>query len=102
MQFTLPLIFIAAFAGLAVITQAVPASISEKPHPENRSKSVVTFDKLFRAADTDGDGALSRTEAKSGGMDRIVQYFNRLDANKDDKVTREEMRALVRSRRVMT
>jgi hypothetical protein len=101
MQFTLPLIFIAAFAGLAVIAQAVPTSISEKPLAENRSKPVVTFDKLFRAADTDGDGGLSRTEAKISGMDRIVQYFNRLDANKDDKVTREEMRALVRNR-VMT
>lgn len=101
MQFILPLTLIATFAGLAAIAQAVPTSAPDKPLPEKRGKPIVTFDKLFRAADTDGDGALSKAEAEGGGMNRIVQYFDRLDANKDGKVTREEMRALVRSR-VMT
>lgn len=101
MQFILPLTLIATFAGLAAIAQAVPTSTPDKPLPENRNKPIVTFDKLFRAADTDGDGALTKAEAESGKMDRIVQHFDRLDVNKDGKVSREEMRALVRSR-VMT
>ena len=47
----------------------------------------------LRAADKDGDGALSKAEAEAAGMKRLVENFDRLDANKDGKVTREEMRA---------
>lgn len=40
-------------------------------------------------ADTDGDGAISREEAKSLPM--LNRNFDRLDTNKDGKITRDEM-----------
>lgn len=40
-------------------------------------------------ADTDGDGAISREEAKSLPM--LDRNFDRLDANKDGKISRDEM-----------
>lgn len=40
-------------------------------------------------ADTDGDGAISREEAKSLPM--LDRNFDRLDTNKDGKISRDEM-----------
>jgi hypothetical protein len=51
----------------------------------------------WKAADTDGDAAISRDEAKVA-MPRLAADFDKVDANGDGKVTREEMRA-VRSQR---
>jgi Ca2+-binding EF-hand superfamily protein len=51
----------------------------------------------WKAADTDGDAAISRDEAKVA-MPRLAAEFDKVDANADGKVTREEMRA-VRSQR---
>jgi Ca2+-binding EF-hand superfamily protein len=51
----------------------------------------------WKAADTDGDAAISRDEAKVA-MPRLAADFDKVDANGDGKVTRDEMRA-VRSQR---
>jgi Ca2+-binding EF-hand superfamily protein len=47
----------------------------------------------WKAADTDGDAAISRDEAKAA-MPRLAGNFDKVDANGDGKVTREEMRAV--------
>jgi Ca2+-binding EF-hand superfamily protein len=47
----------------------------------------------FKAADTDGDGALTKAEAEAGKLDRLVQHFDQLDANKDGKIGPEEAHA---------
>ena len=46
----------------------------------------------MKAADKDGDGALSKAEADAAGMTRLSKNFDKLDANKDGKVTRAEMK----------
>ena len=46
----------------------------------------------FKAADKNGDGAISKSEADAAGMKRLSKNFDKVDANKDGKVTREEMR----------
>jgi Ca2+-binding EF-hand superfamily protein len=51
----------------------------------------------WKTADTDGDAAISHDEAKVA-MPRLAAEFDKVDANADGKVTREEMRA-VRSQR---
>jgi Ca2+-binding EF-hand superfamily protein len=51
------------------------------------------FEERFKAADKDGDGALTKTEAEAGKLQHIAQHFDKIDANKDGKVTREELRA---------
>jgi Ca2+-binding EF-hand superfamily protein len=63
-----------------------------------RDRYLSRFDERFKAADKDGDGALTKAEAQAANMGRVVEHFERIDANKDGKVTREELRLLVRSR----
>ncbi|MGB6056563.1 MAG: EF-hand domain-containing protein, partial [Burkholderiaceae bacterium] len=62
-------------------------------HHAMRAKMAAKFDARFKAADTDGDGALSKAEAQAAGMQKIVAHFDQLDANHDGKLTREELRA---------
>jgi Ca2+-binding EF-hand superfamily protein len=51
----------------------------------------------FKAADKNGDGALTKAEAESAGMGRVVRHFDRIDGNKDGKITPDELRAVLRA-----
>lgn len=51
----------------------------------------------FKHADTDGNGALSRAEAEKG-MPVLSRHFDRIDANKDGQITREETEAARKAR----
>jgi Ca2+-binding EF-hand superfamily protein len=51
-----------------------------------------------RAADTNGDGALSSDEARTAGMQRLVDNFARIDGDRDGLVTRDEIQQLRRDR----
>jgi Ca2+-binding EF-hand superfamily protein len=46
----------------------------------------------FKAADTDGDGALNLAEAQTG-MPKLAEKFSEIDTNNDGKVTPDEIRA---------
>jgi hypothetical protein len=64
-----------------------------KANPEKcRAERAAAFDKRFKGADADGNGMISRAEAEKA-MPRLVRRFDRIDANKDGQVTREEMAA---------
>jgi Ca2+-binding EF-hand superfamily protein len=56
------------------------------------------FDELFRRADADGDGTLSRVEAQAS-FPRIARKFGRVDADGDGRITLEEMHAWLDARR---
>ena len=45
----------------------------------------------FKKADTNGDGMISREEAKA--MPRLAAHFDEIDANKDGLISADEMRA---------
>ncbi len=47
----------------------------------------------MKAADKNGDGAISKAEADAAGMKRLSANFDKLDTNKDGKLTRDEMKA---------
>jgi len=47
------------------------------------------LDRQFRQADRDGDGALSKQEARLHAPD-VLRKFDRMDTNRDGKVSREE------------
>jgi len=55
-----------------------------------RAEKRVRAEERWKAADQDGDGVISRDEAAS--MPRMAQHFDRLDADTDGRVSREEMR----------
>jgi len=52
----------------------------------------------FRHADTDGDGAISRAEAEQHAP-RLARKFDRIDSNKDGKLTQDELRAYREAKR---
>lgn len=49
------------------------------------------FAEHFRRADTNGDGALSRAEVDKA-LPRLGGKFDRIDANRDGKLTQDELR----------
>lgn len=95
MQYVLLSMLIGAlFGGGMAIAQSPtePAPLQKTP------RYLAKFDEQFKAADKDGDGALTRAEAESANLTRIVNHFDQLDANHDGKATRDEIRALIRNR----
>jgi Ca2+-binding EF-hand superfamily protein len=94
MRSKLPFIFVATLcAGSAALAQSPGAPAGRQEH---RNRLLSRFDEQFKAADKDRDGILTRAEAEAAGMGRIVRHFDRIDGNKDGKVTRDELRAVVR------
>jgi Ca2+-binding EF-hand superfamily protein len=68
-------------------------------HDASRAKHRDEFQAKFKAADKDGDGALTKAEAESGNMPQIAKNFDAIDANKDGKVTQDELRAFMMKHR---
>lgn len=56
------------------------------------------FEQKYKAADKDGDGTLSKEETQAAKLDRITQRFDQVDANKDGKLTRDELRSHMQAR----
>ncbi|WP_242690984.1 EF-hand domain-containing protein [Lysobacter enzymogenes] len=55
------------------------------------AKQRIEFDKGFAAADVNGDGGIDRNEAKI--HEALVEHFDKLDTDKDGKLSRREMTA---------
>ena len=95
-----PILLCAAFgavfgSGLAY-TQSVPATA---PAASMKSSGhLAKIEERFRAAVKNGDGALTREEAQAAGLDRVVKHFDQIDANKDGKITVDELRDALRNR----
>jgi Ca2+-binding EF-hand superfamily protein len=99
----------ALFISLLSITaaswgQTPPAANEERrggPQREQmeqrREQMKQRFEADFKKADTDGDGALSRAEVEKS-MPRMAKDFDAIDANKDGKVTPDEIRARMQAR----
>ncbi len=61
-------------------------------HKTMHDKMRSTMQERWKAADKDGDGALSRAEADSAGLKRLSHDFDQLDKNRDGKLTPDETR----------
>jgi Ca2+-binding EF-hand superfamily protein len=71
--------------GLTSATLAVAA-------PEGRGHG-----QGLKAADTNGDGMISRDEARA--LPRLAKHFDQIDADKNGQITAEEMKAAHQARR---
>ena len=67
-------------------------------HRAMREKFRQSIRDSWKKADTDGDGALSRAQVDSAKMPRLMRDFDKLDKNKDGKLSQEEMAAAPRAR----
>ena len=50
----------------------------------------------WKSADKDGDGFLSRAEVEAARMKRLSRDFDKLDTNKDGKLSEDEMKMTMR------
>ena len=73
----------AALASAAIIAVAAPEGAGGERHG-------ATMERL-KAADTNGDGLISRDEAKALPM--IAKHFDEIDTNHDGQLSPDEMRA---------
>jgi hypothetical protein len=77
-------------ASAALVVYADPAAGPQRMHRHGHG-----FEHLLKAADTNGDGVLSRDEA----LAFAAQRFDALDANHDGKLTADEVRASFQQKR---
>lgn len=76
---------------LLIITSLAATCLLSLAHAEKSGK---TFEDSFKAADKDGDGKLTREEAKA--MPRVAKHFDEIDTDKDGTVSLEEIYASAR------
>jgi hypothetical protein len=87
---------------LAVLLSVAPVTVPGAVFAADTSmlNSIDLYQQRFKAADQNGDGALSRKEAQ-GNMPMVARNFDEIDSNHDGLVTRSEIEAAY-SRRVET
>lgn len=71
----------------ATLTCLLP--LAALAQPADRSAARDELKQRFVKADTDGDGALSREEAKA--MPRVSSHFDDIDTDHDGRVTLQEI-----------
>jgi len=81
----------AALASAAIIAVAAPEGAGGPRHGAMLER--------IRAADTDGNGLISRDEAKALPM--IAKHFDEIDANHDQQISPDELRAFHEKMRAM-
>lgn len=67
-------------------------------HRAMREKFRQSMRDYWKKADTDGDGALSRAEVEAAKMPRLMRDFDKLDKNRDGRLTQDELAAAPRHR----
>jgi EF hand domain-containing protein len=88
----------ASMKSVLVLTAIALASAATlvMAHPEGQPQRGAMFERL-RAADTNGDGLISRAEAAA--LPRIAEHFAAIDANGDGQISVDELRASHRKAR---
>ena len=75
----------------ASVAAAEEAAKRERPSPEQRAERHEKMKQRFNKIDANQDGKLSRDEAQQGAP-KLAEHFDKLDANGDGQVTPIEMR----------
>lgn len=74
------------------IDRAEMAAFHKANMEQRKGEMKAKFDADFKAADKNGDGALTKQEAQAG-MPRLARHFDQLDTNHDGKLTQAEIQA---------
>ncbi|MDP2239681.1 MAG: EF-hand domain-containing protein [Burkholderiales bacterium] len=82
---------------LLLIFSFASTVFAQSPEITSKPRDKAQFDKRFRAADKDGDGTLTREEARRS-MPSVYRLFSKIDTDKNGKVTREEIEAAFSAR----
>ena len=80
--------------GDGKITRAEMHAVRSETREERQARA----EERYKAADTNGDGAIDLAEAQTG-MPRAAQRFGDIDADGNGQLTREEMRTYMRAHR---
>jgi Ca2+-binding EF-hand superfamily protein len=67
-------------------------------HKTMHEKYQGAMQERWKLSDKDGDGLLSKAEAESADMPRLVRDFDKLDRNKDGKLSHEEAEASMKKK----
>lgn len=89
------------FIPLLTAIALVCVSTSAFAQGDRRAKAKQAMQERLQAADTDNDGYIDRAEADAR-LPRLAKNFDQLDADKDGRLSRDEMRQaaeLLRQRR---
>ena len=64
-----------------------------------RSERGIEMRERIKAADGDGNGAISKNEANEAGLDKLIEHFDKIDSDGDGKITKQELRNLSKKHR---
>ena len=53
----------------------------------------------IKAADADGNGAISNNEANEAGLEKLIEHFDKIDSDGDGEITKQELKGLSGKRR---
>ena len=53
----------------------------------------------IKAADADGNGAISNNEANEAGLDKLIEHFDKIDSDGDGEITKQELKNLSKKHR---
>lgn len=65
-------------------------------HQKERKGKAREVGMKLKEADTDGNRAISADEAAEANLERLVQHFDKIDADGDGEISKEEMHEMAR------
>ena len=83
--------------GLASAASLVFADDAAAPQPQGHPHRHGQMMEKLRAADTNGDGLISRQEAAA--LPHLAQQFDAIDADHDGQLSKDELKAFFKARR---
>ena len=92
---TITVALIAASLTTLAVTLAsaqAPAEPARTEKADKGEKRAAHMQERLKAADKNGDGKISREEAVAS-LPKLAKRFDKIDANKDGFITKEEMKA---------
>jgi len=89
-----PITFLAVISCFALSTTSVHADGEKCDSPMHKQSNASRQETMFKNADTNGDGSISKAEFDAYYAKRNAEHFKAMDTNKDGKLTPNEMQSL--------